>query len=187
MIINGIDYLLCVKRGCEFFKGDPIRSKSDMENYRVFIDVECTDGVRVFGDLMRRNVYDYSGKHPKFVYDCGLAADLQSDMYRYHPSADANQYEYTKRDVLRFVNDFSGNNFSEIKWVECFDAVIDKGANFTPAHLIKEFAEKHHLKTNCDYGETIVEMYTGNYKYLCYKISSLNETKDRVTVTMERA
>lgn len=187
MIINGVDYLLCEKRGCEFFTGDPIRKKSDMENYRVYIDIECDNGTRVFGDLLRANVYDYTKKRPRLIYDCGLAADLQSDMYRYHPQADQKEYEYTKRDVLRFVNKFSGNNFQEIKWVQHFDAVINKGANFTPANLIREFATKNHLKTNCDNGETVVEMYTGNYKYLCYKISSLGETKDRVTVTMEQA
>ena len=187
MIINGKDYLLCEKRGCEFFKGDTIRERSDMENYRVFIDVECADGVRVFGDLLRCNVYDYTKKNPRLIYDCGLAADLQSDMYRYHPSADPKEYEYTKKDVLRFVNAFSGNHFEEIKWIQTFDATIEKGANFTPASLVIDFAKKHSLETTCAYGETVVNMYTGSYKYLCYKVTPINEKLDRVTITMEQA
>lgn len=187
MIINGKNYLLCEKRGCEFFKGDTIRERSDMENYRVFIDIDCADGTRVFGDLLRRSVYNHTKKNPRLVYDCGLASDLQSDIYRYHPSANADEYEYTKRDVLAFVNKFSGNDFEEIKFVQCFEVRNEKGANFTPAKLIHEWANKNHLKTSCAHGETVVDMYTGRYKYLGYKIRPAEEGFERVTIIMEAA
>lgn len=187
MKINGKNYLLCEKRGCEFFKGDTISKRSDMENYRVFIDIACADGTRVFGDLLRANVYDYTRKTPKLVYDCGLGVDLQSDMYRYHPSCDAREYDYTKAGVLSFVNKFSGNSFEDIKWVQSFEVIRPEGSNFTPASLIREWASKNHLETNCAHGETIVEMYTGAYKYLCYAIEPAGEGKEKIKITMEAA
>lgn len=187
MIINGKDYLLCEKRGCNFFECDSICQRSDMENYRVFIDITCADGARVFGDLLRVNVYDYTRKTPKLVYDCGLGVDLQSDMYRYHPSCDARDYDYTKAGVLAFVNKFSGNSFEDIKWVESFEVVRPKGSNFTPAALIREWANKNRLKTTCAYGETVVKMYTGAYKYLCYRIEPAGEGEEKIKVIMEAA
>lgn len=170
MKINGKNYLLCEKRGCNFFKGDPITKRSDMENYRVYIEVECSDRTIILGDLMRANIYDYSKKTPRLVYDCVLGINLQRDMYGFRPHVDAREYEYTKADVLKYVNKVTGNSFEEIKWVHWFEARVPKGANFTPAKLIQEWADKNHLTTFQLYGETVVELYTGQYKYLCYKV-----------------
>lgn len=187
MTINGINYLLLEKRGCEFFKGDPIRERSDMENYRVFMDIRHADGYRICGDLLRGNLYDFTKKNPPLINDCILSVDLQSGHLKYTPSIDPRDYLYTKSDVLRFVNKMSGNSFDDIKWVQRFDVCIDKGANFTPSSLIHKWANKNRLKTYCSYGDTIVEMYTGKYKYLCYEIKSIDEKTDRVTLTMEEA
>ncbi len=187
MTINGKNYLFCEKRGCEFFKGDTIRERSDMENYRVFIDVRHADGFRVCGDLMRTNVYDYSKKTPRLVYDCGLSADLQSGMYGYRPTADPRKFEYTQADVMKFVGTITGEKYDGIKWVQRFETTIPHGANFTPATLITDWAKRNNLNFYDSYFDTVVEMYTGAYKFLCYNVEQIDDGRDRVIITLEAA
>ena len=154
-------YLLCEKRGCEFFTGDPITHKSDMENYRVYVEFSTPEGVWVFGDLLRTNSYDYSGKRPRLVYDCALGCDLQSDMFRFHPRCEPCEYDYTQAGVLGFVNSIAAEHYDAFKWVQYFEVCKDKSANFTPAGLMLEFAKKHSLRT-AYFGDALcVQMYPG--------------------------
>lgn len=187
MIINGKNYLLCEKRGCEFLAGDPIRDRSDMENYRVFIRVRTPDNVEVFGDLLRTNVYDYTKKTPRLLYDCGLGADLQSGMFRFMPHADPREYKYTQADVMRFVGTISGEKYDGIKWVHRFEVTRPKGSNFTGRQLVRDYATKHHLETKDCVSSLCVRIYTGLYKFLCYEITPIDEQHERIAVTLEAA
>ena len=186
MNINGINYLLLERRGCEFFKGDTINQRSDVGNYRVYAEFTDKDGKKVFGDMMRANIYDNSKKSRPLVYDAGLSVDFQISRYVYSPEADPRGYDYTKADILRFVNKIANEHFDEIKWVHRFDVDMEKGANFTPATLIHNYAKDNHLETSNVYGEVRIKMYTGEYKYLCYDIDTSSEKCDNVTVVMER-
>lgn len=187
MYINGTNYLLLERRGCEFFRGDTISQRSDVGNYRVYVEFTDKEGRKVCGDMMRANIYDHSKKSCPLIYDAGLAADFQVSHYVYSPSTDARRYDYTKNDILRFINGIANEQFEEIKWVQRFEAKVNKGANFTPSTLIYEFAKQNHLETTNVYGEMIVKMYTGNYKYLCYDIDESSGSYDKITVTLEMA
>lgn len=186
MNINGTNYLLLERRGCEFFKCDTINQRSDVGNYRVYAEFTDKEGRKVFGDMMRANVYDHTKKGNPLVYDAGLFADFQVSHYVYSPSADPRSYNYTQADILRFVNKIADEHFDEIKWVHRFEVKLDKGANFTPATLIHNYAKANCLETNNVYGEVRIKMYTGEYKYLCYHIDTSPDNYDKVTVVMER-
>lgn len=187
-----INYLCMIRRGCMFTAADS--GKSDIGNYRVFTRFIDKDGVEVCGDFSRGNVYDFSRKTPKLVNEWALATDLQHEDFRgcwqYRPAVDNRGYSYTKSDILAFVNKIANNNFDEIKWIEQIEVIIDKGANFTPAGLIRDWAKRNRINyENTRYGDTVLKLYTGNYKYMSYQIEDIphDHSKEKVIITLEEA
>lgn len=187
---TNINYLHSVRRGCMFLGED--KGKSDVGNYRIFVEFTDKNGVEVCGDLSKGNRYDYSKKSCPIVTDVALHTDLQYEDFRgcwqYKPAVDPRAYTYNIADILSFINAIANEHYDAIKWIEKIEVVVDKGSNWTPAGLIREWAKRNRVTAeNSRYGELVVKLYTGNYKYMSYKIEPLqyDHTKERVTITLE--
>lgn len=122
MKINGINYLLLQRHGCNYFKNDEICTRSDVGNYRVFVSFTDKNGVKVCGDLMRGYTYDTTSKKPRVTSDIALCTDLQYEDERgawvYRPAVDPRAYTYNLSDILAFVNAISVEHYDAIKWEE---------------------------------------------------------------------
>lgn len=192
MKINGINYLLLERRGCNYFPGDGFAKKSDVGNYRVFVRFTDKSGVDVCGDFQSGYVYDHSKKKPVIVNDNVLSANLQFENERgcfgYRPSEDPRKYTYNIADILSFVNSISQEHYDAIKWIEEIDVTIPAGSNFTPSGLIYKWAKENRVEVeNTRYFEQIVKLYTGNYKYLAYSVTNVDQSVDKVTIILEEA
>lgn len=207
MIINGKNYLLLEKRGCNFNGGVPVTTKSDVGNYRV-----CTMGETIPGKDGRNYFLEFSLwqnrsqlryankrngaplKHPvqEIINPVGLHIDtqytdeggqswrnlcLEQRIHKRNPS-------YTTAEILAIVNEISAEHYDGIKWVHSFSEAIKSNANFTPATLIATWAKKHHLETESCFGELRIKLYTGIYKYMAYNIHNFTDHDD-VTIILE--
>ena len=125
MAVERILYL--EKRGCDFFKDDPINTQSDVGNYRVFMSVTDRNGVEVCGDLSRGDVYRYKHKttgkplkHRVFEHSCGVYDDFQyaaedGRTYRYKlPEGILDGLRYTLEDILWLVNQLSKDEYTSV-------------------------------------------------------------------------
>lgn len=189
MKINGTNYLLLERRGCDYLPGDEIATRSDVGNYRVFVRFTDKNGVEVCGDFGRGNVYDTTKEKLKVVNDIALYSDLQYEdergAWRYTPAVDTKAYTYNLSDILSFVNAIAAERYDAIKWVEHIEVMQEEGANFTPAGKIKEYAEQNRMEISERYGNTILHTSTGDYKYLSYRIEPKQNGKEKVTITLE--
>ena len=207
MIINGKNYLLLEKRGCNFNGGVPANTESDVGNYRV-----CTMGESIPGKDGRKYFLEFSLwqnrsqprytnkrtgaplKHPvqEIINPVGLHIDtqytdesgqswrnlnLERRIHKRNPS-------YTTAEILAIANEISAEHYDGIKWDFSFRDTVDHGANFTPASLISAYAKKNRLETYSRFGTLYLELYTGTYKYLAYDVRSFG-SRDNVTVVLE--
>ena len=116
------------RRGCDFFKGDPINEHSDVGNYRVFVKFIDKNGIEVCGDFSRCPVYRYHHKitgkplkHRKFEHDYGIYAGLQytdeNNMcwgYKF-PEGILSGLYYTKQNILNVVNQLSNIHYDSVE------------------------------------------------------------------------
>ena len=116
------------KRGCDFFKGDPINEQSDVGNYRVFMSFTDKNGVEVCGDICRGDVYRYKHKitgkplkHRKFEHSCGLYEHFQYTeqetglTFGYKlPEGILDGLRYTLKDILWLVNQLSKDEYTSV-------------------------------------------------------------------------
>ena len=119
------------KRGCDFFKDDPINEQSDVGNYRVYMEFIDKNGVEVRGDLSRGDVYRYKHKttgkplkHRVFEHSCGIYSDFQytaedgrTFAYRL-PDGILDGLRYTKADILKVINRVSKEEYTDIVIVD---------------------------------------------------------------------
>lgn len=207
MYINGNNYLLLEKRGCNFFAEDQNRG-SDVGNYRV-----CTPYERIPGKNGRtyfleftlwrnrtklRYTHKRTGKPlknpvPEIINPVALHLNtsFQEGDYSYRDikleaQISAENPSFTVSDILRVTNDISTEHYDGIKWVESFQTTVPHGENFTPSMLIRRWAERNNLHTESRYGTLIVTLYTGTYKYLAYHIQP-GPVQDLVTILLEEA
>ena len=207
MVINGKNYLLLEKRGCNINGGVPANTESDVGNYRV-----CTMGESIPGKDGRNYFLEFSLwqnrsrprytnkrtgaplKHPvqeiinpfglhidtSFTDECGQTwrdLSLEQRIHKQNPS-------YTTAEILAIANEISAEHYDGIKWVCSFRDTVDHGANFTPAGLISAYAKKNRLETESRFGALYLKLYTGTYKYLAYDVRSF-DSRDNVTVILE--
>ena len=207
MIVNGKNYLLLEKRGCNINGGVPANTESDVGNYRV-----CTLGEAIPGKDGRKYFLEFSLwqnrreprytnkrtgaplKHPaqEIINPIGLHIDtqytdesgqswrnlnLEQRIHKRNPS-------YTTAEILAIANEISAEHFDEIKWVCSFRDTVDHGANFTPAVLISAYAKRNRMETESRFGTLLLKLYTGVYKYLAYDVRSFG-SRDNVTVILE--
>lgn len=191
MIINGINYLLLERRGCNYFPNDEIATRSDVGNYRVFVEFTDKNGVKVCGDLGRCYAYDTTEKKPRITSDITLYSDFQFEdergAWRYNPAVDPKAYTYNIADILDFINAISAEHYDAIKWIETVEFEQERGANFTPACKIHEYANQNRMKTSNQYGTIILHLSTRDYKYLSYQINPLANGKEKLIITLEFA
>ena len=207
MIINGKNYLLLEKRGCNFNGGVPVTTKSDVGNYRV-----CTMGETIPGKDGRNYFLEFSLwqnrsqprytnkrtgaplKHPaqEIINPIGLHIgtqytdasgqswrnlDLEQRIHKRNPS-------YTTAEILSIANEISAEHYDGIKWVCSFRETVERGANFTPAALISTYAKRNRMEIDSRFGTLYLRIYTGIYKYLAYDVRSFG-SRDNVTVILE--
>ena len=189
MKINGINYLTLEKRGCNFWKDAPEWKYSNVGNYRVFTEFIDKNGVEVCGDFGGYDVRDYTKKSKPVTRKNALHRDLQytnSDGITYgYSGGNAENHSYTLEGILEFVNSISAETYEKIKFIYTFEFVQESGGNFTPAQKMVEWAKAHHLEWFNEYENTIIKLYSGSYKYLCYKIEQMKNGKEKVKIYME--
>lgn len=188
MKINGKNYLLAEKRGCNFLDYDK-NLGSDVGNYRVFIRFINDEGEEVSGDVtLNRKTGELSTSMSR--YDA--AANCYGFSYHWTNKRNTDSfhgYPYTLDGILHYVNDRSAEPYDEIKWVESFRFEQDPGDNFTPSSKIAEWARKEHLETWNDMDGIKVKTYTGVYKYMMYRTRTFTTdwgTFERVTIYLEK-
>lgn len=190
MLINGVNYLLLKRRGCNYRDCETV-AKSDVGNYRVYVRFTDKNGIDVCGDLSKGYVYDTSKRKPRIVNDVALNTDLQFEnergCWQYHPATNPKEYTYNLADILKFINSIAKEHYDAIKWYEELEVIQPRGKNFTPASLIHEWAKRNHVETYSNYGTIKVKLYTGTYKYMAYSIAHISDTMEKVTVILEEA
>lgn len=209
MNINGKNYLLLEKRGCNFWKDDEIRKMSDCGNYRIgcyYDRVPGKDGnnyIFEFGGYDKKTLRKTNKrtgaplKHPVIELVRKNALHIKSEFEndrgswgncKLEEDASKADYNYTLSDIIRFVNSVSTVKYDGIKFIHAFDNIrIESGANFTPARLIAEYCNAHNLEEkNGKYFEKTVKLYTGEYKYMAYDVKKENGY-DSVTIYLEEA
>ena len=205
MYINGKNYLLLEKRGCNFFAAD--RScGSDVGNYRVctpYGGIPGKNGRTYFLEFTlwrNRTKLRYSNKRtgkplknpvPEIINPIRLhlvtefeEGDLSYRDLKLEERISAENPSFTLSDILRITNDISTEQYDGIKWVESFQTTVPHGENFTPSMLIRRWAERNNLHTENRYDALIVTLYTGTYKYLSYRTHT-GLIQDHVTILLE--
>ena len=189
MKINGINYLTLEKRGCNFWKDAPEWEYSNIGNYRVYAEFIDKNGVEVCGDFGGYDVRDYTKKTAPVMRKNALHCDLaytNSDGGTYcYNRGSAEKYSYTQEGILEFVNSIAAETYEKIKFIYTFEFVQESGKKFTPANKIIEWAKGHRLEWFNEYGDTIIKLYSGSYKYLCCRIEQMGNGKERVKIYME--
>ena len=205
MYINGKNYLLLEKRGCNFFVGDQ-SCGSDVGNYRV-----CTPYERIPGKNGRTYFLEFSlwrnrakirysnkrtGKPLKnpvreIINPIGLHLDTEFEegdlSYRdlkLEERISAENPSFTLSDILRVTNDISTEHYDGIKWVESFQTTVPHGENFTPSMLIRRWAERNNLHVENRYDGLVVTHGTRAYKFLSYRTQT-GLKQDHVTILLE--
>ena len=189
MIINGKNYLLLERMGCEMMNDVP---GCDVGNYRVRTQGENIPGkdgrtyfleFRHWAKWQRRRISKRGGKtlkHPvdEIVNENALAIDTQFTTKTGSWRALAleqqiyeRDFSYTMRDILNVTNEISTEHFDAIKWVEDIEIYVDPNRDFTPDSLIYQYAKEHNLQYEYNkYLTRVLSCHTGEYKYLYYEI-----------------
>lgn len=189
MKINGVNYLTLEKRGYNFWDDAPERKYSDVGNYRVFTEFTDKNGVEVCGDFSGYDVRDYTKKGNPVTRRNALCRFFQytgdDGMPWRYTGGNVENYSYTLGDILEFVNSIAAETYEKIKFIYTFEFVQESGGTFTPAHKMVEWAKANRLEWFNEYGNTIIKLYAGNYKYLRYKIEQMKNGKEKVIICME--
>lgn len=213
MEINGINYLLLERRGCEYFHGD--QGRDDIGNYRVGSydhSIEGKDGrnyIIEFGSWDAwtiRKTNKRTGaplKHHKteIVKYNALLIDTEFEkpedggrwFSSWHNSAleaeqNAKRRDYSKAGILETVNEISKDHFDDIKWITTFDTYKPANKNWTPAQLICEWSKKNHLESvNTMDGLKVKNNFGLWWRFLYYQIEPGNKDNAKITVYLERA
>ena len=213
MYINGKNYLLLERRGCEYFKPD--EGRDNIGNYRVGSydhSIKGKDGRSYILEFCSRDAWRVRKtnkrtgqplKHPvaeiTMKNALGISTEYEEDKEGsgYKMSYRNGQLErdfysaapvpYCIESILEFVNNISVDYYDGVMWVESFETTRPVAKNWTPAGLVLEWAKAHKLEVlQSKYSETFVKLYSGNYKYLCYQIESGNKENAKITVFLER-
>lgn len=208
MKINGVNYLLLEKRGCNFFEDDSVARASNVGNYRVCTigeDICAKDGNTYFLEFSlwkNRTCQRYFNKrtgrplkHPVdvIINPIGLHMDSQFTdtdglSYRNLPleqNVNSRNKSYTTSDILAVVNEISVEQYQEIKFVWSFEVLRPHAQNWTPADLIYKWVKDNRLEMVNRFDNIIVRMYTGEFKYLCYKIIRTEDGIDTIHIILE--
>jgi len=213
MLINGKNYLLLERRGCEYTAAD--MGRDDVNNYRVGsydYSIKGKDGRRYileFGawdprklrttnkrtgaplknpvyEVVKNNALYLSTQYEETEKDGFRSCWRNAPMER---TINGRHLDYSKAGILEAVNEISADHYDDIMWIQAIELTRPARQNWTPASLINEWAKKNRRETFNRHGETMLKLYTGTYKYLCYSTpdgakSSAEEC--RIIVYLER-
>lgn len=196
MIINGKNYLLLERRGCEYFKNE---TPDTIKNYRVCTAerVPGKDGKEYFIEFTKWDKWRYRTTNKRtgaplkkavteIIQRHALHIDTEYENEngswrnsRLEQALNNRGYDYSESDILAAVNSISAVKYDGIKYVETFTAT--EHGNFTPASVIYKWAKAHRLE---QIGNK-VKMYTGIYKYMAYNIDN-SKTENNLTIYLEK-
>lgn len=117
-----IKTVLLEKKGIDFYQEE----QSDVGNYRVRLEFTDKKGNDVVADFGGYDRYIFDGKKKVGVkrntlaFDGTRYEDKKNSGYAYNPeTVDVNvyDYEYTKKDLIRFINDVTGESYTNIEFV----------------------------------------------------------------------
>lgn len=205
MRINGKNYLLLEKRGCNLCEEDRDIG-IDVGNYRVCTSyglIPGKNGREYFLEFTlwrNRTKLRYTHKRtgkplknpvPEIINPIGLCLNTEFSegelAYRdlkLEERISAENPNFTISDILCVTNDISTEHYDGIKWVESFQTTVPHGENFTPSMLIRRWAERNNLHVENRYDGLVVTLYTGTYKFLSYRTQT-GLTQDHVTILLE--
>ena len=196
MIINGKNYLLLERRGCEYLKDE---TPDTINNYRVCTaeKIQGNDGIMYFVEFTKwdRWIYRTTNKRTGAPLKKGVTEIVQRHALhidteyenengswknsRLEQALNNRGYDYSENDILAAVNSISAVKYDGIKYVEAF--TVTEHGNFTPASVIYKWAKAHRLE---QIGNN-VKMYTGIYKYMAYNIDN-SSADNNLTIYLER-
>ena len=117
--------LTLVEYGC---KGTGYKNGSDVPNCRVRAEFDTLDGLHVsadFGGYQRRDASkkNFPVVQPNALYVQGTYLDTEGcgRNYEYRLAQngfDFNKFDFTKSGILNFVNEVTGENYTEIEFAE---------------------------------------------------------------------
>lgn len=197
MIINGKNYLLLERRGCEYLKNE---TPDTINNYRVCTAerIPGNDGIMYFMEFTKWDRWHYRTTNKRtgaplkkavmeIIQPHALRIDTEYENKdgswrnsRLEQVLNNRGYDYSESDILAAVNSISAVRYDAIKYVETFTAT--EHGNFTPASVIYKWAKSHRLE---QIGNK-VKMYTGIYKYMAYNIDNSKEYNN-LTIYLEKA
>ena len=111
------------KRGCDFTAEDAARTKSDLGNYRLYLEFIDHEGRRIMGDVSRCDIREAckGGRGYRVVSEDGLSQHLCREDHKgcwgYRIDADFTPM-YTRADVLRLVNAASAVLYDGVEIVD---------------------------------------------------------------------
>ena len=110
------------KRGCDFSSSDTEALKSDLGNYRLFLEFIDKDGKRICGDVTRGDIRGTKPDGKAYtISKNGLYTDFQyeshSGCFCYHAEIGCAG-SFTQKTVLELVNSLSAVVFDEIEIVD---------------------------------------------------------------------
>ena len=113
------------KRGCDFTAEDAARTKSDLGNYRLYLEFIDREGRRITGDVSRCDIREAckGGRGYRVVSEDGLSQHLCREDHKgcwgYRIDADFTPTPmYTRADVLRLVNAASAVLYDGVEIVD---------------------------------------------------------------------
>ncbi|NCB44778.1 MAG: hypothetical protein EOM59_19480 [Clostridia bacterium] len=136
------------KAGCDFWNDEPIKTISDIGNYRVRTAFMANDGRKIYAEFSRGYRYETESKtgkaykQPKRIHHAALNVNFAFEptlmesggkLWRTennikYPFVEVmNNYEYTKKDILKFLKTYCRADFDEIE-------VLPITADFHPLH-----------------------------------------------------
>lgn len=202
--------LLLERRGCEFWKQDEqIKKESDIGNYRLVTPGETItlkDGRKMlfeFGNCDRyvyRKTHKVTGKPLKHVKrelamttaltvgtqfensaGCWRDSVMEREFYALPP------VKYTEKNILNYINSVSADHYDKITYVETIEIVQEYQNNFVPSWKMIDYAKAHKIAWFNEYGETMLKLYTGIYKFHHYEIKGHNNGEtETLTIYLER-
>lgn len=186
MIINGKNYLLLERRGCEYLKDE---TPDTINNYRVCTaeKIQGNDGIMYFVEFTKWDKWQYGTTNKRtIVQRHALHIDTEYEdengswrNSRLEQALNNRGYDYSEGDILAAVNSISAVKYDGIKYVETF--TVTEHGNFTPASVIYKWAKAHRLE---QIGNK-VKMYTGIYKYMAYNIDN-SKAENNLTIFLEK-
>lgn len=136
------------KRGCDFTAEDAARTKSDLGNYRLYLEFIDREGRRIAGDVSRCDIREAckGGCGYRVVSEDGLSQHLCREDHKgcwgYRIGADFEPM-YTRADVLRLVNAVSAVLYDGVEIVDELPAAAHDYPDVVLA-LEREYLAREH-------------------------------------------